>query len=41
LADVTQIWYWGEPRFVPQIIFIAAGIALTVRRPVLRVIAPR
>ena len=41
LADVTQIWYWGEPRFVPQIIFIAAAVALTVRRPVLTAIASR
>jgi hypothetical protein len=35
LADLTQIWYWGQPPFVPQIIFIIAAIALTVRRPVL------
>jgi hypothetical protein len=33
LADLTQIWYWGEPRFVPQILLIAAAVALTVRRP--------
>lgn len=35
LADLTQIWYWGEPRFIPQLIFLAAAIALVVRRPVL------
>jgi hypothetical protein len=35
LADFTQIWYWGEPRFIPQLIFLTAAIALIVRRPVL------
>lgn len=35
LADLTQIWYWGEPRFVPQLIFLAAAVALSVRRQLL------
>jgi hypothetical protein len=35
LADLTQIWYWGEPRFIPQVIFLVAAIFLVVRRPVL------
>jgi hypothetical protein len=35
LADLTQIWYWGEPAFFPQIICIVGAIAMTVRRPVL------
>jgi len=32
LADLTQIWYWGEPRFVPQLIFLALAIGLVVYR---------
>lgn len=41
LADLTQIWYWGEPRFLPQVIFMVAAIALTVRRPALMAIPSR
>ncbi len=41
LADLTQIWYWGEPRFVPQLIFLAAAVFLVVRRPVLAAAQPR
>lgn len=37
LADLTQIWYWGEPRFIPEIIFLAVGVTVTVRRPVFTV----
>jgi hypothetical protein len=33
LADLTQIWYWGEPRFIPELIFLAVAISATVRRP--------
>lgn len=33
LADLTQIWYWGEPRFIPELIFLAFGVGITVRRP--------
>ena len=34
LADLTQIWYWGQPPFIPQLIFAGAAIVLTVRRQV-------
>jgi hypothetical protein len=34
LADLTQIWYWGQPPFIPQLLFLIAAITLTVRRPV-------
>lgn len=33
LADWTQLWYWGSPVFIPQLIFLVAAIAMTVRRP--------
>jgi hypothetical protein len=36
LADLTQIWYWGQPPFIPQLLFLAAAVVVTVRRPVLR-----
>jgi hypothetical protein len=35
LADWTQLWYWGQPAFIPQIMFLVAAIAMTVRRPVM------
>jgi hypothetical protein len=41
LADFTQIWYWGEPRFIPQLIFVAAAIVMVVRRPVMTVAPSR
>ena len=36
LVDLTQIWFWGEPRFLPRLIFLAIAILIAVRRPVLR-----
>jgi hypothetical protein len=41
LADLTQIWYWGQPPFVWQFMFLLAAIAATVRRPVLTAIPSR
>ena len=41
LADLTQIWYWGEPRFIPSLIFLVAAVFLVVRRPVLVTAQPR
>jgi hypothetical protein len=32
LVDLTQIWYWGEPRFVPRLIFLALAVMVAVRR---------
>jgi hypothetical protein len=36
LLDLTQIWFWGEPRFVPRLIFLAIAILFAVRRQVVR-----
>jgi hypothetical protein len=35
LVDLTQIWYWGDPRFIPRLIFLALAVAVAVRRHVL------
>ena len=36
LLDLTQIWFWGEPRFIPRLLFLAIAILVCVRRQVLR-----
>ncbi len=36
LLDLTQIWLWGEPRFIPRLIFLAIAILVCVRRRVVR-----
>ncbi len=36
LLDLTQIWFWGEPRFIPRLIFLAFALLVAVRRPALR-----
>lgn len=40
LADLTQTWYWGQPPFIPQLIFLGAAVLITVRRPVMARIRP-
>lgn len=32
LVDLTQIWYWGEPRFIPMIMGLFLTIAVAVLR---------
>ncbi len=41
LADLTQIWYWGQPPFVWQSIFLLAAILTTIRRPALTAVPSR
>lgn len=33
-VDLTQIWYWGEPRFIPQLIALLLVLAYALRRRV-------
>jgi len=35
LVDLTQIWYWGEPRFIPELLSLGLVIAITVRRRIM------
>jgi hypothetical protein len=35
-TDLTQVWYWGEPRFIPQIIALVVVLAYVLRKPSLR-----
>lgn len=32
LADLTQIWYWGGPRYLPQVFFIILVATYAIRR---------
>lgn len=34
LMDIIQIWYWGEPRFLPQLLGIGLVLIVAVRRQV-------
>ena len=31
-TDLTQVWYWGEPRFIPQLAALLLVLAVTLRR---------
>lgn len=32
LVDLTQIWYWGGPRYLPQVFFVIAVALYTIKR---------